>query len=311
MLRQTRGGGSAGDRALRNTEHRLLPAIDDEKLRKLAQNPVRTIRQRSFGTLQGVLRLSQGMKHSMTNGRPYLFVACMPRTASTFLTSALSELTGYKKLSLTYSYGRSEQELYFPKLLDSYGFGTVTQQHLRATQANVDLMKSFSIRPIILVRDIFDVTISIRDFLRLEGCGRWPTFYCNDSFWELDEQSQLDSIIRLGLPWFFSFYVSWFETCRGHELEALWLTYEEARADWENTLNRIMQFYNLEADKGAVRGALERTWKEDNSKIRVNKGVTGRGRRELTEVQRSEIARLASFYPWVDFSMIGINADRN
>ena len=42
---------------------------------------------------------------------PYVFVACMPRTGSTFLTETLCELTGFKRVELTDAYAENEQEL--------------------------------------------------------------------------------------------------------------------------------------------------------------------------------------------------------
>jgi hypothetical protein len=39
--------------------------------------------------------------------------------------------------------------------------------------------------------------------------------------------------------------------------------------------------------------------------IRYNKGVVGRGN-ELTEAQRARVRELTQFYPWVDFTPVGI-----
>ena len=40
----------------------------------------------------------------------------------------------------------------------------MTHQHCRATEANVQLMQAFGIRPVVLVRDLHDVIVSLRDY---------------------------------------------------------------------------------------------------------------------------------------------------
>jgi hypothetical protein len=51
----------------------------------------------------------------------------------------------------------------------------------------------------------------------------------------------------------------------------------------------IVRFYEIETSDDAIRAALERTLRNDNKKTRINKGVSGRGRRDLTENQRREV----------------------
>ena len=108
-------------------------------------------------------------KQRFSQGSDYLFVACMPKSGSTFMAHTLSELTGYRYVNLAYAYERNEQTLYLPKLIDSYSFGSVTHLHVRATESTIDLMKMFSIRPVILVRNIFDIVVSVRDHMFQEG----------------------------------------------------------------------------------------------------------------------------------------------
>jgi hypothetical protein len=228
----------------------------------------------------------------------------MPRTASTFMTVVLSELTGYSNVSL--EYGRN---LYLPKLIDAYNYGTVTQLHLIADRPNLKLITAFSIRPVILIRNIFDIVVSIRDFLYQESFSRFFTFFCNEKYSELDEKTQYDFIIELGLPWYFHFYVSWYEACTSKKIESLWLAYEDVVADWNAALGKITSFYGIDKSDKEIEDALQRTLEKGRRKIlltRLNKGVTGRGLAALTVEQQEKIIRFARFYPWVDFTKIGI-----
>ena len=230
----------------------------------------------------------------------------MPRTGSTFLTEALCELTGFKRVELTDAFVENEQELDVPRLLDAYSYGSVTQQHVCANARTVALMRDFGIRPVVLVRNLYDVVVSIRDFLLTEGCGKWPTFFTTDErFRRLDEAQQYEQIVELGLPWYFDFFVSWSDVAGGGALETLWLTYEDAKADWQGTLRRIADFYGLTADAAAIETAVERVETRASS-LRLNKGVAGRGASALDPLLRARVEGYARFYPDVDFSALGL-----
>jgi hypothetical protein len=265
---------------------------------------------RSARPLQHGLSIAAGFKRRFVRpSGPYVFVACMPRSGSTFLTAALCELTGFKRVELADAYAENEQELDVPRLLDAYSYGSVTQQHVLANSRTVDLMRAFGIRPVVLVRNLFDVVVSIRHFLLTEGCSKWPTFFTTDErFRALDETTQYEQIVELGLPWYFDFFVSWSGATREGALETLWLTYDDAVTDWAGALGRIARFYDLDADDAAIAAALDRTTARGPD-VRINRGMPGLGETTLAPAVRAEIERLARFYPDVDFSPIGLPFD--
>jgi len=276
--------------------------LSRRRLGKLARHPIRTARP-----LENGLAVAGAFKRRFVRpSGPYVFVACMPRTGSTFLTEALCALTGFKRVELSDAYAENEQELDVPRLLDAYSYGSVTQQHVCANARTVELMRDFGIRPIVLVRNVYDVVVSIRHFLLTEGCAKWPTFFTTDErFRGLDEAAQYEQIVELGLPWYFDFFVSWADAAQDGALETLWLTYEDAIADWPATLRRIGGFYGLEAGDAAIAAALERTAARA-PELRLNKGVPGRGAALLDPALRERIERYARFYPDVDFTPMGL-----
>lgn len=237
----------------------------------------------------------------------YLFIASLPKSGSTFMAKALCNLTGYKYVDLSYAYERNDQNLYLPKLVDSYSYGSVTHQHVRATAANIELMNKFAIKPVITVRNIFDSVVSIRDHMFNEGFA-FPTFYCNEKFEGLDKTTQYDQIIELGIPWYFNFYVSWHEAVVQNKIQALWLQYEEVIIDWVKALDTIQKFYKIEKTGQEIRSALDNTIGMRKDITRINKGIAGRGRDELTDSQKGKIISMSRFYPWIDFSMLGIES---
>jgi hypothetical protein len=252
------------------------------------------------------VRWTYRAKSRLGSPGPFVFVACMPRTGSTFLTNALSEVTGFPLVDLRFTFAWSEVELYMPRMVDAYAYGTVSQEHVRATQANLNLMRDLGIRPVILVRDLADVTVSVREYL-LDAPYTWPTLITS-TFLESDESTQYDQIIDLGLPWFIAFYVSWYKATSESGIDALWVKYDDNIADWPKTMIRILEFYDLSVDPTQVSAALERVTRR-KERLRFNKGVAGRGRDRLTDVQLDRIAAMTRFYPEVDFSMIGIGRD--
>jgi hypothetical protein len=278
-----------------------MRSLRSSRLKKLVRHPLQVTRPVQHG-----LAVASSFKLRFVPPGPYLFLACMPRTASTFLSEALCELTGFKRVELTDAYVENEQELDVPRLLDAYGYGSVTQQHIVANGRTIELMRRYSIRPVVLVRDIFDIVISIRDFLHTEGCGKWPTFFCTDeSFRSLDEATQLEQIVELGIPWYVDFFVSWNEAERRQTVDTLWIRYEDAVSDWPATMARIATFYGIEHDQEAIEGALERTRARATS-LRLNKGTTGRGETMLHASARERIEQYARFYPEIDCSPIGL-----
>jgi hypothetical protein len=229
----------------------------------------------------------------------------MPKSGSTFLALAMSKLTGFPYITLARGTERNDQNLYLPYLIDSYSTSTITNSHVRATSPNIELIQQFNVRPVVMVRNIFDIVVSIRDHFHGEGFA-FPTIYCNEKFKEMDEESQFDFIIELGIPWYFNFYVSWYEVKNRNLIDTLWISYEEAIEDWNATLNKIAEFYGISKSEKEITRALNTTLKKKKKDIRFNKGVAGRGITALSDEQKEKIVNFARFYPWVDFSSIGL-----
>ena len=232
----------------------------------------------------------------------HLFIACVPKSASTFLKNLLVSVTGYRDLFAVYAAGQSEHDIYLPALRESAHLDTVTQQHCRASDANVHLMQAFGIRPVVLVRDIFDSVVSLRDFY---DQGAYRNSYARADWPALDEETKIDLLVESVVPWYFQFVASWESADRRKQLEVHWLTYEELVADKPAGVLRVLEFYGLGAARRAVEQRVAGVEAEER-KIRFNKGVAGRGRAGLSERQKERVRRLARYYPSTDFGRIGL-----
>ena len=232
----------------------------------------------------------------------HIFIACVPKSASTFLKNLLLRLTGYRDLFVVYAAGQTEHEIYLPTLCECADSNTVTQQHCRASDANVHLMQAFGIRPVVLVRNIFDSVMSLLDFY---NGGAFKSSYFRADWPTLDEETKIALLIENAIPWYFQFVSSWDLAEKQQRLEVHWLSYEEFIADKCSAVLRILQFYGLGAAQRGVEQCI-REVESNGRKNRFNKGVAGRGRSGLTDRQKDQVRRLARYFPTTDFGRIGL-----
>ena len=129
----------------------------------------------------------------------------MMRTESASTFSRPSVNLTYRDLFTVYAAGQSEHEIYLPTLRDAAHLDTVTQQHCRASDANVHLMQAFGIRPVVLVRNIFDSVMSLLDFYNK---GAFRTSYSRADWLVLDEETKIDLLIETVIPWYFQLVAS-------------------------------------------------------------------------------------------------------
>jgi hypothetical protein len=232
----------------------------------------------------------------------HIFIACVPKSASTFLKNVLLHVTGYRDLFAVYAAGQAEHEIYLPTLREMAHANTVTQLHCRASDANIHLMQGFGIRPVVLVRNIFDSVMSLFDFYNR---GAFQTSYFRGDWPALDEDTKIDLLIENVIPWYFQFVASWDLAEKQKRIELQWLTYEELVADKPAAVLKVLEFYGLGAPRRGVEQRIKQIESEER-KIRFNKGVAGRGEKGLNEDQKDRIRRLARYHPSVDFGRIGL-----
>lgn len=234
--------------------------------------------------------------------KPSVLIACMLKSGSTFLCNALATATGYPRHPLVYAFYQNAQDIYLPALARGIAVPTITQQHVRATRPNLELIDIFHFKTIVLVRDVFDALVSLRDHCLREG-PEMPAGIVTNTFAELSKEQQYDLLIDISAPWFFGFYASWFAASRRGDCEPVWVTYETLFADPASALETLLEFTGTPRSREEIAAAVEKARSEGS---RLNKGIAGRGRTELTADQRARIARLARWYPGVDFRLMGV-----
>lgn len=235
----------------------------------------------------------------------HIFITCLPKSGSTFLKNVLCQVTGFKDLFMVYNPWQFEQEIYLPVLQQFAEANTVTQQHNRASESCIQTMQAYGIRPVVLIRNVFDAVASLLDFYRN---GAAFNSYFRGEFEKLDHEDQLDVIIENLVPWYFQFFASWVQVERDRRFPLMWLTYEELVANKPQTVRRVLNFHNLDMDPEIIGRTIAHT-ETETRKNRFNRGIVGRGESLLSDRQKETIRRMARFYPSIDFSRLGISKE--
>jgi hypothetical protein len=235
-------------------------------------------------------------------------VAAVPKSGGSFLVHTLATLTGLPYFRLCTAYSTNEHDLYLPALLLTSRSGCISHLHMKGTFHNAALAQRFGIRPILLVRRIEDIVVSLQHDLKQKAqlptsaAGRlgYSFVWQDENTKDLSEQRRIDLIIDLAVPWFVNFYVSWYRLCEQGAVDALWITYEQMMADKEGTLRQVLEFlgfHNVGAIDPAILARRYETFRDSQ---------VGQGAVILSAAQRARIRALFAYYPTVDFGRYGI-----
>jgi hypothetical protein len=165
---------------------------------------------------------------------------------------------------------------------------SVIQQHVKATQTNLKWLSHYGVRPIVQTRSLFDILPSLHDHFEREKNGL-PCGYVRREFWGLSWNNRMEYLIRIHLPWYLNFLLSWREAAE--RIETCPIAYEELFADSSSTLERILNFYRMTVSRQEIEAAIARTGQLNT---RFNVGVSGRGAQLLTSGHKRAIRELAA-----------------
>lgn len=235
-----------------------------------------TTRQLAAAALVHAVRSSLGVQ------RPHVLLACMPKSASTFLSRAMSELPGMRRVWISVGGRRAEQELDATKLARFDLNGWVAQQHVCFSDGTAERMKRFRVTPFVMTRNLLDCIASLRDHFRKEGTAK-SMAWLEPVHAKQDDDALESTIADLVMPWYVRFFVSW-KQCP----DATWIEYERVRSDPEAVIRLICERAGIQAGDEAIRRALART---SEVAPRLNKGASGRGA-EISQYAKDRVARL-------------------
>jgi hypothetical protein len=228
--------------------------------------------------------------HAVGIRRPpaHILIACMPKSGSSLLSGAIARLPGYRRVQLIPEYDRREHELDEFCLRQVDRFSYVAQHHVRYSHWTAEMCRDYMVAPVVLVRNLLDVAVSLRDALRKDG-PVWPFFFAEPHHAELSDAELEEMIVRLALPWYVNFYMGWRQAP-----DALLVEYEDLIADPVGTVARVLAHAGSGAAAADIEAAVRAVSANDQS--RFNVGRTGRGaglRPDLVP----DVLQMLEFYP--------------
>jgi hypothetical protein len=205
-------------------------------------------------------------------------------------------------LRIVYAQGARDAQPYLPTLVAYYlgGFCTgpmVTHIHMQAFPANVAFLKTFGIRPSVMIRSIPDMLASYWDMLEASDDALQQGINCTipADFRSLAADRKADFLIDVLAPWYAGYYATWLEHA-DRDADVSVLSYSEFVTSPAVTLEAILKHAGVPRTLEECQAAIDATWAE-RSGHRFNEGVEGRGHQYFAMHHLERIARLLSYYP--------------
>lgn len=226
-----------------------------------------------------------------------VLVACFPKSGSTLFAGTISKIPGFSQVSLVPFCGGREQELCEFEIKKHLDDNVCAQHHVRAHEHTLILIEKYNISVAVLVRNIFDVVVSLRDHHFKEGISaEWASSINRDT----TDENVYARIIDMYIPWYFEFYMSWQRSpFRNHIVR-----YEDFTASLDNFYEAVTMAVGSKTYPRRHFAHLLAEVQKGNT--RKNVGEAGRGLKSLSDNHVDRILSFTKYYPGVDFSAIGI-----
>lgn len=244
---------------------------------------------KSFHRLRGAGHLAlDAVLAPITPRRPHILIACMPKSASTFLATAIASMKGFRRYRLIPDYGAREQELCETRLSRYNRRTYIAQHHLRHSDWTRKLIHQYGLTPVVTVRDLADTAISLRDHFRREPQGQGPTARLLPHHADLPDEQLDEAIVRLTMPWYINFYVGW---CLAGDVPIY--DYAEYTTDPAHVISKILEHANCAMPRQDIEQALGSVHKEQVAQFNV--GVSGRGS-QLGDAAKQSLLKMIDVY---------------
>jgi len=243
-------------------------------------------------------------RHQGKSVYPTIFVACCPKTGSTWLAYLLAEiLPGYHCYYPKFNRDRTKDGFYdvTPAMgQDLKNKLSTVHWHTPASPANIEAMDREFGHYLALVRDIRDVIISVYYFLQdAPGSSFFDDGIAQDKPWNtvspeilsLDKESCLDVLIEQVLPGLTSLSLGWVRHAQEHD-NVLLLRFEEVTQNAAVELKRILDFYCIPVPDADIDAAVQKLAPKPGQH-KYREGSTGNWATELTVAQQARCLEIA------------------
>ena len=244
-----------------------------------------------------------GIRSAVDAFAPSYLLVALPKSSSTFCTQVLARLLQsevYKDIVVQDRF--TPKDLQVASIVNRRDRVTVSQVHLVATGANLRILKNFRIPAVILLRNLFDIVVSLRDHMKVNEF--FSSILIPNRYLSLSESDKVDYIIDTAVPWMVTFYVSWVQALERGDIKSEFVFYEDMISGPVPFFQKSCQCLGVTTSAADIRAALDQV--EKSATTRFNVGKAGRGASELTANQIALIQRHADYYPGIDFRPLGL-----
>ncbi len=244
-----------------------------------------------------------GIRAAVDSFAPSYLLVALPKSSSTFCTQVLARLLRgevYKDIVVQDRF--TPKDLQVASIVNRRDRVTVSQVHLVATGANLRILKNFGIPAVILLRNLFDIVVSLRDHMKVNEF--FSSILIPNRYLSLNEGDKVDYIIDTAVPWMVTFYVSWVQALERGDIKTEFVFYEDMIGDPVPFFQKSCRCLGVTTTAADIKAALEQV--EKSPTTRFNVGKAGRGASELTADQIARVRRHADYYPGIDFGPLGL-----
>lgn len=243
------------------------------------------------------LRIEDFYKHlnnNWTRNSKHIFIACLPKSGSTFLADVLVQISEYKFIQFQPIRGTNDHNINYDLLLSYLNEDTVTQLHTKPNDHNKLLFENYNMKIVFLYRSILDSLKSFHSHLIKEN-DRWFMFSVAENFQQWSTEKQFDFIIDLVAPWYIDFIVSWKKEVKINEIDVLEIDFDDFKLDNKRVIGEILDFYCIEKTNDRINSGLKKSM-DHKEKLRFN-SRSSRSTYQFSETQITKVEKLLSYYP--------------
>lgn len=178
-----------------------------------------------------------------------LFIAGMPKSGTTWLSSMLTKVPGYNLRQIHDPQGVTQEhdicDEVFSKV-PGYGY-SVIKLHTHYSPQNFEIITRHVNKFVVMYRDLRDMCVSRYHHVKAETKHRHHRMYKEESL----EQGMAHSIDIIG-EYYIDWVTGWREQIRKHPDMILPVRYEDLNRNTADVLNRVSDFFELNMDDELV-----------------------------------------------------------
>ena len=283
---------------LNNLRKNTAPAADEGR----AASAIERIALAKVADLDALF--DQGEIRAAADGfAPSYVLVALPKSSSTFCTEVLAATLGAAVYKDIVTQDRcTPKDLSIAGIVNGRNRMTLSQVHLVATGANLRILRNFRIPVAILLRNLLDMVVSLRDHMNANPF--FSSILIPTDWHALSEADKIDYIIDTAVPWTVTFYVSWAQAIARGDVATTMFHYEDMLRAPLPFFRTICACLGRSVSDGVIERSLAQV--EKSEATRFNVGRMGRGREELSAAQIARIRRHRDYYPGIDFAPLGL-----